>query len=55
MLEAIHSVNGVLKDPAPDVLVVELAESSVNIRARWWINPPRRADALDAGQSHLCD
>jgi len=48
MLEAIHSVNGVLKDPAPDVLVVELAESSVNIRARWWINPPRRADALDA-------
>jgi len=40
-------VNGVLKDPAPDVLVVELAESSVNIRARWWI-PPRRADALDA-------
>jgi small-conductance mechanosensitive channel len=48
MLEAIHSVNGVLKDPAPDVLVVELAESSVNIRARWWIKPPRRADALDA-------
>jgi len=54
LMEAIHSVNGVLKDPAPDVLVVELAESSVNIRARWWINPPRRADALD-GQSHLCD
>lgn len=47
MLEAINSVDGVLKDPAPDVLVVELAESSVNIRARWWINPPRRADALD--------
>lgn len=48
MLEAIHSVDGVLKDPAPDVLVMELAESSVNIRARWWIKPPRRADALDA-------
>ena len=48
MLEAIHSVNGVLKDPAPDVLVMELAESSVNIRARWWIKPPRRADALDS-------
>jgi len=26
MLEAIHSVNGVLKDPALDVLVVELAK-----------------------------
>jgi len=48
MLEAIHSVEGVLQDPAPDVLVMELAESSVNIRARWWIKPPRRADSLDA-------
>lgn len=48
MLEAVHSVEGVLKDPAPDVLVMELAESSVNIRVRWWIKPPRRADSLDA-------
>lgn len=46
MLEALHSVDVVLKDPAPDVLVMELAESSINIRARWWINPPRRADDL---------
>ena len=48
MLEAIASVDEVLTDPAPDVLVVELAESTVNIRVRWWINPPRRADALDS-------
>ena len=48
MLEAIQSVDMVLRDPAPDVLVMELGESSVNIRARWWINPPRRADALDS-------
>lgn len=47
ILEAIHSVDGVLKDPAPDAIVVALAESTVNIRARWWINPPRRSDALD--------
>ncbi|MFH7029532.1 MAG: mechanosensitive ion channel family protein [Heteroscytonema crispum UTEX LB 1556] len=46
MLEAMHSVDEVLKDPAPDVLVMELAESSVNIRVRWWIKPPRRIDAL---------
>ncbi len=46
MLEAIHSVDEVLKDPAPDVLVLELAESTVNIRARWWIKPPRRIDDL---------
>lgn len=35
-----------LKDPVADVLVLELAESSVNIRARWWIKPPRRIDDL---------
>ncbi|MBH8552971.1 mechanosensitive ion channel family protein [Nostocaceae cyanobacterium CENA357] len=48
MLEAMHSVDIVLKDPAPDALVMELAESTVNIRARWWISPPRRADSLDS-------
>jgi len=48
MLEAVYSVDEVLTDPAPDVLVMELAESTVNIRVRWWINPPRRADALDS-------
>ncbi len=46
ILEALYSVDEVLKDPAPDVLVVELAESSVNIRVRWWIAPPRRIDDL---------
>lgn len=48
MLDAMHSVNEVLKDPAPDVLVMELAGSSVNIRVRWWIHPPRRIDDLQS-------
>ncbi len=48
ILEALRSVDGVLSEPAPDVLVMELAESTVDIRVRWWISPPRRADALDA-------
>lgn len=48
MLEAMRSVDGVLTDPAPEAIVVDLAGSSVNIRARWWINPPRRADVMDA-------
>ena len=47
MLEAVRRVDGVLEDPAPDALVVELTASSVNIRVRWWIEPPRRADALE--------
>lgn len=48
IIEAMRSVEGVLTDPAPDAIVVDLAGSSVNIRARWWINPPRRADVMDA-------
>ncbi|MGE3539032.1 MAG: mechanosensitive ion channel family protein [Candidatus Tectimicrobiota bacterium] len=46
ILEAIRSVDGVLQKPAPDVLVVKLADFSVQLRARWWITPPRRADVL---------
>ena len=36
-------VKGVV--PAPDVLLMNLASSSVNLRVRWWIAPPQRADA----------
>ncbi len=47
MVDAMRSVPEVLAEPAPDALVMELAESSVLIRARWWIKPPSRASALD--------
>lgn len=47
ILEAMHEIQDVLKEPAPDAIVVDLAESTVNIRARWWIQPPRKADTLD--------
>ncbi|WP_317192390.1 mechanosensitive ion channel family protein [Hymenobacter jeongseonensis] len=48
MLEAMREVEGVIQAPAPEALVMDLAESSVNIRARWWVDPPRQADVLDA-------
>lgn len=48
ILDAIASVDKVLKDPPPEALVMELAGSTVNIRARWWVTPPRRAEALDS-------
>ncbi|RMF26080.1 MAG: mechanosensitive ion channel family protein [Cyanobacteria bacterium J083] len=48
ILEVLHNTPGVLKDPAPEALVVKLAGSSINIRVRWWIHPPRRADAMEA-------
>ncbi|MFN6516835.1 MAG: mechanosensitive ion channel family protein [Nostoc sp. CreGUA01] len=54
IIDAMHSVNEVLKDPAPDVLVMELAESTVNIRVRWWVHPPRRADNLISRDKVLC-
>ncbi len=47
ILEAMHETDGVLETPAPDAIVVELAGSSVNLRARWWVDPPRRANVLD--------
>ncbi|MEG3968615.1 mechanosensitive ion channel family protein [Microcoleus sp. T2B6] len=54
MLEALYSIKEVLKDPAPDVLVVELAESTVNIRVRWWITPPRRMDDMRSRDKVIC-
>ncbi|RPD44387.1 mechanosensitive ion channel family protein [Hymenobacter sediminis] len=48
ILDAMREVDGVLAEPAPEALVMDLAESTVNIRARWWVNPPRQADILDA-------
>jgi small conductance mechanosensitive channel len=47
ILAAMRETTGVLTTPAPDAIVVELAGSSVNIRARWWVEPPRQADILD--------
>ena len=48
ILETVRSTEGVLADPAPDVLLMDFASSAVNLRVRWWIAPPQRADALDA-------
>ncbi|MBT8131775.1 MAG: mechanosensitive ion channel [Gammaproteobacteria bacterium] len=38
LLEAIRAVDGVLEDPAPDVVVSELAGSSVNLTMRAWVD-----------------
>lgn len=46
ILETLNSRPEVLEDPQPEALVVDLADSTINIRARWWIDPPRRADAV---------
>lgn len=39
-LDAVKATAGVLNDPAPDALVVELADFSVQILVRYWFSPP---------------
>lgn len=46
MLGVLTGLAGVEKDPAPDTLVIDYGDYGVKIRMRWWITPPRRADAL---------
>lgn len=48
ILEALKSVDDVLKEPAPDAVVIDLAPSTVNIRARWWVTPSIRRDVIES-------
>ncbi|WP_235890820.1 mechanosensitive ion channel family protein [Pararhizobium mangrovi] len=41
ILAAIAEIGEVESDPAPEVLVVDLAASAVVVRARWWTNSTR--------------
>jgi len=46
--QTMESVDGVKSDPAPEVIVQELAGSTVNLRARWWTEPDQ-ASTIKAG------
>jgi small-conductance mechanosensitive channel len=48
MLEQVQKSPALLNDPPPDALVMELADSSINIRLRWWVSPPNQAESLKA-------
>ena len=41
MLQTAKDSEGVVSDPPPELLVVELGGSSVNLRARWWSKSDR--------------
>ncbi|WDR01498.1 mechanosensitive ion channel family protein [Devosia algicola] len=45
MLGAVMSVEGVEAEPAPEILVVDLAASWITLRPRWWTNS-RRTDVV---------
>ena len=46
LLDVLKSIPEVMEEPAPDAIVVDLAPSSVNIRIRYWIHPPRQGDVM---------
>jgi small-conductance mechanosensitive channel len=52
-LQVLREAPGAVDDPAPDLLVVGLDAYQVTLRARWWIVPPRRQQALDARSTIL--
>lgn len=54
MLGVLNRLHGIEASPAPDALVLAYADYGVTIRIRWWIKPPRRADALDIRDAVLC-
>ena len=44
ILDCLRQAPSAVETPAPECVVIALADSTVNLRARWWINPPRKAD-----------
>jgi len=48
IVEALRGSHGVLADPPPEALVTGLGDAGVDMVARFWIDPPRRRDAVDA-------
>ena len=48
IFDALRGTQGVLTDPPPEALVTGLGAAGVDMVARFWINPPRRRDAVDA-------
>ncbi|MEJ7930676.1 mechanosensitive ion channel family protein [Ramlibacter sp. AN1015] len=53
MLEALRGLPEVLESPPPETLVLDLAGSSVNVRLRWWVRPPRQWDKLHSQDAVL--
>jgi small conductance mechanosensitive channel len=39
MLNTLKAIDGVVADPAPDVIAVDLADSANILRCRWWTKP----------------
>ncbi|GAA5505833.1 mechanosensitive ion channel family protein [Novipirellula caenicola] len=54
ILNTLESTEGVVREPAPDVVATELGGSSVVLRARWWTEP-QRANVVRVGNAVISD
>ena len=45
MVEAIHDVDGVLREPQPSAVCVGIGGNSVTVQARWWTDSKHNDDA----------
>lgn len=48
ILETLDTIDSVLKTPEPKALVVDLADYAIIIQVRWWVEPPRNIDLMEA-------
>lgn len=53
MLDTLARRPEALAHPPPEALVVRLGESTVDIRLRWWVQPPNQFDALHSQDAVL--
>lgn len=51
--EGLGEIEGILPDPAPQVLVTELGDFAVNLEVRFWINPPVRREVMETQDAVL--
>lgn len=53
ILDGLRNIEGILPEPAPQVLVTELGDFSVNLEVRFWINPPLRREVMETQDTVL--
>jgi small conductance mechanosensitive channel len=47
LLSALDGIDDVMRDPAPDAVVVDLTDTVLKIRLRWWVSPPSNYELRD--------
>ena len=50
ILDSLDGLEGIVHDPAPEVIPWDLSGSSVNLRVRWWTESPRIKVVLARGR-----